>query len=64
MLVKLSKKGDLTQCDNKRGITLLLIPSKPFCQIISKRVEAEIDSKLDSDETEDALTKVLRSEIQ
>jgi hypothetical protein len=28
LLVKIPKKGDITQCDNWRGLTLLSVPSK------------------------------------
>ena len=40
------KKGDLDNCDNWRGITLLSVPSKIFCRILLKRIEKAIDSTL------------------
>ena len=46
LIVKLPKKGDLQMCDNWRGITLLSIPSKVFCKIILKRIEAAVDAML------------------
>ena len=33
-IVKIPKKGDLTDCNNWRGITLLSVPGKVFCSII------------------------------
>lgn len=46
IIVKLSKKGDLSSCNNRWGITLLAIPSKVFCRILLKRVDRAIDHKL------------------
>ena len=46
IIIKLPKKGDLGNCDNWRGITLLSIPSKVFCRILLKRIDKEIDGKL------------------
>ena len=46
LIVKLPKKGDLSNCDNWRGITLLSVPSKVFCKILLQRIEGEIDKKL------------------
>lgn len=43
---KLPKKGDLKNCDNWRGITLLSIPSKVFCRILLNRFDSAIDVKL------------------
>ncbi|XP_076109528.1 uncharacterized protein LOC143078552 [Mytilus galloprovincialis] len=34
LIVKLTKKGALGNCDNWRGITLLSIPSEVFCRIL------------------------------
>lgn len=33
LIVKIPKKGNLQNCDNWRGITLLSIPSEAFCRI-------------------------------
>ena len=43
VITKLPKKGDLSNCDNWRGITLLSIASKVFCKILLFRIEDEID---------------------
>ena len=32
LIIKIPKKGDLQNCDNWRGITLLSMPSKIFCR--------------------------------
>lgn len=46
LIVKLPKKGDLQNCDNWRGITLLSVPGKVFCKILLDRVSEAIDTKL------------------
>ena len=46
LIFKLPKKGDLGNCDNWRGITLLSVPSKIFCRIRLKRIEKAIDTTL------------------
>lgn len=45
-IVILPKKGDLTDCNSWRGITLLSMPSKIFSKIIVNRIETAVDSKL------------------
>lgn len=45
-LVKLPKKGDLTLCNNWRGIMLLSVPSKIMTRIILDRLKSAIDEKL------------------
>ena len=45
-IVKIPKKGDLTNCNNWRGITLLSIPSKIFCNIIIKRLSIAVNKVL------------------
>jgi hypothetical protein len=46
LLVTLPKKGDVTNCNNWRGITLLSIPSKVFTRIILNRIRDLIDTCL------------------
>ena len=37
-IVMIPKKGDLTLCDNYRGISLLSVPSKVFCRVITDQL--------------------------
>ncbi|KAJ8710014.1 hypothetical protein PYW07_009380 [Mythimna separata] len=46
LLITVPKKGDLSQCNNWRGITLLSIPSKVFCKIILDRLSKALDPLL------------------
>ena len=46
LIVKIPKKGDLQNCDNWRGITLLSMPSKIFCRVLLNRIEEDIDVNL------------------
>ena len=45
-LVKIPKKGDLSNCSNYRGITLLSIPGKVFNRIMLERIKNATDPKL------------------
>ena len=45
-LIKIPKKGDLSNCGNYRGITLLSIPGKVFNRIVLNRMKDEVDTKL------------------
>ena len=45
-LTVLPKKGDLTYCDNHRGIMLLSTPGKVLSKIILERLKLAIDEKL------------------
>ena len=47
ILIRLFKnKGDTTQCNNYRGISLLVVASKLFTRAILKRVQSLIDRQL------------------
>ncbi|KAI8496360.1 hypothetical protein Bbelb_256590 [Branchiostoma belcheri] len=46
VIVKLPKKGDLSDCNNWRGITLISIPGKVFCAVLLRRLKKAVDSKL------------------
>lgn len=46
IIVKIPKKGDLNDCNNWRGITLLSIPGKVLCKVILKRIDEKIDKSL------------------
>jgi len=46
IIIPLPKKGDLRDCNNWRGITLLSVPGKVLCSIILDRVKTEVDVKL------------------
>ena len=45
-LVKLPKKGDLGNCNNYRGITLLSIPGEVFNKVILNRIKDAVDNIL------------------
>ena len=45
-IIKLPKKGDLSECKNWRGIQLLSLPSKILERIILERIRAAVDEKL------------------
>ena len=44
--VKVPKKGDLAQCDNYRGISLLCVPSKILCRVFIDRVKSGVDEMI------------------
>ena len=46
IIIPLPKKGDLTECDNWHGITLLSVPGKVFCSILLERIRVAVDSQL------------------
>ena len=46
LIVKLPKKGDLSECGNWRGITLTSVPSKVFGRVLIDRFGQGVDSKL------------------
>ena len=45
-LIKIPKKGDLSRCENFRGITLLSVPGKVLNRIILERMKGEVDNTL------------------
>ena len=45
-IVCIPKKGDLSNCDNWRGVTLLSIPGKVYCQVILNRIREAVDKEL------------------
>ena len=45
-IVKLPKKGDLGNCNNWRGITLLSLTNKIFSRIILQRITTAVDGIL------------------
>ena len=45
-IVKLPKKGNLSDCNNWKGITLLSIPGKVFCSVLLNRLREHVDSSL------------------
>ena len=46
LIVKLPKKGDLSDCNNWRGITLLSVTSKVLSRIIHRRIAEKLDAHL------------------
>ena len=46
LIVKLPKKGDLTKCNNWRGVTLMVVAAKVLGKIIITRIRDGIDNKL------------------
>ena len=45
-MIKIPKKGDLTECGNWRGITLTYVPSKVFGRGLINRIRDGVNSKL------------------
>jgi exonuclease III len=46
VIVKIPKKGDLSNCKNWRGINLLCVTSKVFCSIILNRMMSELEGSI------------------
>ena len=46
IIIPLPKKGDLSDCSNWRGITLLSLPSKVLCHVILKRIKSAVETTL------------------
>ncbi|VDP71198.1 unnamed protein product, partial [Schistosoma mattheei] len=51
LLIKIPKKGDLSKCDNYRGITLLSIPRKIFNRVLLNRMKNCVDAQLRDQQT-------------
>uniref|UniRef100_A0A452GGJ1 Endonuclease/exonuclease/phosphatase domain-containing protein n=1 Tax=Gopherus agassizii TaxID=38772 RepID=A0A452GGJ1_9SAUR len=45
-LIKIPKKGDLSNCANYRGITLLSVPRKVFNRVLLERMKDAVDPQL------------------
>ena len=47
LIVKLPKKGDLNQCDTDyRGISLLSVPSKILCRVLTDRAKSGVNKMI------------------
>ncbi|VDP87979.1 unnamed protein product [Schistosoma mattheei] len=46
LLIKITMKGDLSNCDNYRGITLLSIPGKVINRVLLNRMKDSVDAQL------------------
>ena len=46
VIVKIPKKGNLSDCNNWRGITLLSVVSKVFSKVLLNRIRAGVDRRL------------------
>ena len=46
IIVKIPKKGDVTECGNWRGITLISVSCKVFGRVIIDRIRNGVDNKL------------------
>ncbi|VDP27311.1 unnamed protein product [Schistosoma curassoni] len=46
ILIKIPKKGDLSNCDNYRGITLLSITGKVFNRVLLNKMKNSVDAQL------------------
>ena len=45
-LIKIPKKGDLSKCENYRGISLLSVPGKVFDRVLLNRMKDAVDAEL------------------
>ncbi|VDP26045.1 unnamed protein product [Schistosoma curassoni] len=50
-LVKIAKKGDLSKCENYRGITLLSVPGKFFNRVLLNRMKDAVDAQIQDQQT-------------
>ncbi|CAH8620146.1 unnamed protein product [Schistosoma rodhaini] len=45
-LIKIPKKGDLSKCENYRGISLLSVPGRVFNRVLLNRMKDAVDAQL------------------
>ena len=45
-MLRYSRKVDLRECNNWRGVTLLPVISKIFCRMLLERIKKGLDKKL------------------
>jgi len=68
IIVKLSKKGDLSACNNWRGIQLLSLPLKSLSRILLERLKTSVDKQLRDEQagfrTSKAFDMIERSTIE
>ena len=50
LIIKIPKKGDLSNCNNWRGFTLLSIPSKILTRTILNRIRNTVEQHLRKDQ--------------
>ena len=43
LILQIYKKGSQSECDNFRGIALLIVPSKVFTKVISNRLKPHLE---------------------
>lgn len=46
LIIPIPEKGDLSDCVNWRGITLLSITRKVFCRIMLNRISVTVEEKI------------------
>lgn len=51
MIIKIPKKGSLSNCNNWQGITVLSVPSKIFCKVITQRITQAVDDILRNEQS-------------
>ena len=50
LIVKISKTGFISICDNSRGITLLSLPSTVFFRVILNQIKMDVDQKIQDEQ--------------
>ena len=58
LIIKMPKKGDLPNCNNWRGVTLLSIPSKILTRIVLNRIKIQWNNTSEKNKLNSANTKV------